>query len=92
MKLNYDDLEKRFNCACEDAAKELSVKYNSDYKSQGPEKLLSFLDLIQRQFDEVEMNFIKQNSLLGDDEALRRIKAIAKSFAKRCVNDYGKVG
>lgn len=91
MSLNYEDLEHRFNCACQDVVQELSVQYKSDYQSGGPGRLTAFLDLIKKQFDEVEGNFIKHNGISEDHEALRRIKGIAKMFAKRCVDDYGKI-
>ena len=91
MNLNYQDLEKQFDCACQDAVKDLSVQYKSDYQEGGPGKLTAFLELIQQQFDTVEAGFIHEHNLAGDPEALRRIKSIAKAFAKRCVEDYGKI-
>ncbi|RWW92230.1 hypothetical protein [Flavobacterium cerinum] len=91
MAINYEDLEDRFNCACDDAVKELSIRYDSDYRSQGPGKLNSFLEVIQWHFDNVETGFIEQNVLVRDDEAFRRIKTIARTFAKRCIDDYSKL-
>lgn len=91
MSFNYEDLEHRFNCACHDVVQELSVQYKSDYQSGGPGRLTAFLDLIKKQFDEIEISFIRHNGVAEDHEALRRIKAIAKLFAKRCVDDYGKI-
>jgi hypothetical protein len=91
MAINYEDLESQFDCACQDVVKELSAQYKSSYQSGGPDKLSAFLELIQRMFDEVEFNFVKKNDLSQDNEALRRIKGIAKLFARRCVEDYGKV-
>jgi hypothetical protein len=91
MGLNYEDLETQFDCACQDVVKELSVQYKSEYQSGGPGKLTAFLDLIQQEFDKVETGFIRKFSLGDDAEALRRIRGIAKAFAKRCVEDYGKI-
>lgn len=91
MAINYEDLENRFSCACDDAIKHLSFRYDSDYKTKGPEKLNSFLGVIQWYFDNVEKGFIEQHVLMEDEEALRRIKIIARMFAKRCVDDYSKL-
>ena len=91
MTLNYEDLEHRFNCACQDVVQQLSEQYKSDYQSGGPGRLTAFLDLIKKQFDEIEGTFIRHHGLNEDSEALRRIRGIAKMFAKRCVDDYGKI-
>ncbi len=91
MGLNYEELETEFDCACQDVVKELSVQYQSEYQSGGPGKLTAFLELIQQEFDKVETGFIRKFSLSEDLEALRRIRAIAKAFARKCVEDYGRV-
>jgi len=91
MALNYEDLEGRFDCACKDAVSELSLQYKSNYEPGGPGKLSAFLELVQMHFDQVESIFVRDNELSVDIEALRRIKAIAKTYAKNCVDFYGKV-
>lgn len=89
--MDYSELENNFDCACQDAVNSLSSQYKSDYQPGGPGKLSAFLDLIQRRFDEVELAFIRNNALAEDAEALKRIRAIAKMYAKRCVDDYGRI-
>lgn len=91
MDVDYEDLENKFNCACDDAVKQLSIQYDSDYKAQGVGKLNSFLEIIQWHFDNVEKGFVEQNVLMEDNEALRRIKIIARAFAKKCIDDYSKL-
>ena len=91
MALNYEELESRFDCACNDAVSDLSQQYKTDYENGGPGKLSAFLELIQMRFDQVESIFIRDNELHVDVEGLRRIKAIAKHYAKKCLDDYSKI-
>ncbi|MEL1242625.1 hypothetical protein AAEO56_00010 [Flavobacterium sp. DGU11] len=91
MEIDYTDIENRFDCACKDVVTNLSSMYKSDYQSHGPEKLLTFFELIQKEFDAVEMLFIRENKVSSDPGALHAIRAIAKTYAKRCIDDYGKI-
>ncbi|WP_330444202.1 MULTISPECIES: hypothetical protein [unclassified Flavobacterium] len=86
---DYNELESRFHCACEDAIGELSMQYKTHYHSAG--KLEDFFGLIQTEFERVVEIFTHKNNLAEDKEAQRRINAIAKEYAKKCVDDYGKV-
>lgn len=91
MKLDYEELESRFHCACKVALKDLDAQYTSGYHGGGPGKLSVFLELIQMQFDQVESLFVKENKLHADIEALRRIRIMAKDYAKECLDKYGKM-
>ncbi|MCW4470861.1 hypothetical protein OGH69_17975 [Flavobacterium sp. MFBS3-15] len=91
MELDYEDLGKRFDCACGDVIEKLSTVYATDYKGAGPEKLSAFLELIQKEFDAAETTFIRDNKIGSDARALQDIKAIAKSYARKCLSDYSKV-
>ena len=91
MALNYEDLESRFDCACKDAISDLSLQYKSNYEAGGPGKLAAFLELVQMHFDQVESIFVRDNELAVDIEAIKRIKSIAKKYAKDCLDTYSKV-
>jgi hypothetical protein len=91
MAFNYEDLESRFDCACKVAVTDLSTQYQTNYLAGGPGKLGVFLELIQMQFDQVESVFVRENKLHADVEAIRRIRVIAKNYAKRCLEEYGKL-
>ena len=91
MALDYEDIEKRFDCACKNAVNELSNQYKSVYLEGGPGKLTAFLELIQLQFDQVEATFVRENELHANPEALKRIKAIAKGYARNCLDEYGRI-
>ncbi len=91
MEIDYDDLGNRFDCACKDVVEKLSVSYAADYKGKGPDQLSAFLELIQREYDAAEALFIRENKLTSDPRALQDIKAIAKSYARKCVEDYARV-
>ncbi|WP_159800301.1 hypothetical protein [Flavobacterium sp. MK4S-17] len=91
MQVDYTELESKFDCACQEAVDSLATEYKSKYESGGPGKLEAFLELIQVEFEKVENNFISENKIKKDSEALKRIRAIAKNYAKRCVTDYSKL-
>ena len=87
--IDYTDLESRFHCACQDVIGELSIQYKTNYHGTG--KLETFFSLIQSEFERVVEIFSHSNNLATDKEAMRRIQAIAKEHAKKCVDDYGRV-
>jgi hypothetical protein len=91
MELDYENLGKRFDCACQDVISKLSSVYKDDYRGAGAEKLSAFLDLIQQEFDAAESNFIRDNEIGSDARALQDVKSIAKLYAKKCLTDYSKV-
>ena len=88
--MDYSALENDFDCACQNVINELSEQYKVHYLGAGPAKLEVFFDLIKNEFEKTESTFITQYNVT-DKEALQRIKAIAKNYARKCVEDYGKI-
>lgn len=89
--VDYSILETNFHCACEDVIKDLTNRYKLSYQAGGPGMLDSFFELIKTEFDKATLLFIADNKLGEDAEALKRIQAIAKKHAKKCLDFYGKV-
>lgn len=89
--MDYSEIEKKFDCACQDVIEDLSKQYKSEYEAGGPGKIEVFFDLIKTQFERVETFFIEKNKIDNDREALKRIRAIAKSYAKKCIASYGNL-
>jgi len=89
--LDYTILENDFDCACEDVISKLKTQYKSHYKGGGPGKLEAFFALIKSEFENTEAKFIDSKKVANDPEALKRIRAVAKRHAKKCLNDYGRV-
>ena len=71
--------------------KSLSDQYKSAYEPGGPGRLEAFFTLIKSEFEKVESTFIEKTNISADKEAIKRIRAIAKAYAKKCVDDYGKI-
>jgi len=88
--MDYSELENNFDCACQNALKGLSDQYKTHYIGAGPAKLETFFDLIKGEFEKTESAFILQNEIT-EKEALQRIRAIAKNYAKKCMDDYGRI-
>ncbi|MES2484878.1 MAG: hypothetical protein V4581_02870 [Bacteroidota bacterium] len=89
--MDYTTLENDFGCACDEVIVTLKEQYKNNYQAGGPGKLEAFFALIKSEFENAESKFIDTKKLSGDPEALKRIRAIAKKHAKRCVEDYGKI-
>ncbi len=87
--IDYDKLEKDFECACQDAIDELKTQYKDHYHGTG--KLEAFFELIKAQFQKVVDYFSSNNGIKEDKEAMRRISSIAKSHAKKCTDFFTKV-
>ncbi len=87
--IDYDELEKSFECACQDVIGELKTQYQDHYHGTG--KLEVFFELIKNQFDNVVDVFSSNQKINGDKEAMRRILSIAKGHAKKCLDFYAKV-
>lgn len=89
--MDYSVLENDFECACSDVITDLTKQYKSEYSGGGPGRLEAFLDLIKASFEKAEALFIENSKIVNDPEALKRIRQIAKSHAKKCVEVYGKL-
>ena len=88
--MDYSELENNFDCACQNAIKGLSEQFKVHYLGAGPAKLEIFFGLIKTEFERTESMFITEYKII-DKEALQRIKAIAKNYARKCLDDYGKI-
>lgn len=89
--IDYSELENKFGCACQDVLDSLSLQYKENYQGAGPGKLETFFELIKSEFDQIVDYFTHNNGIAKDKEAMRRIQAIAKDYARKCVEDYGKI-
>jgi hypothetical protein len=89
--VDYIALEKDFECACQDIITTLKSSYKTSYSTGGAAMLEAFLSLIKREFEAAEATFIDTNSLSGDNEALKRVRNIARQHAKTCLDYYAKV-
>lgn len=92
MSFDYNDLERQLEKACVDVNKVFHKKYNNNmYLSAGGAKLEAFINDLQQEFESTATNFIKNNSLEKDTEAKKRIFAITKLYAKKCIEDFSRV-
>jgi hypothetical protein len=90
--IDYSELESKFDCACQNVIASLSSQYKEHYHGAGPGKLEAFFELIKSEFDHVVTIFTNDNGINEDKEALQRIQSMAKNHAKKCIDDYGRVG
>lgn len=89
--IDYNELENKFDCACQDVIVSLSSQYKEHYQGAGPGKLEVFLELIKTEFDRILTLFTDENNIKEEKEILQRIQGIARNYAKKCAEDYGKI-
>lgn len=89
--MDYYALENDFECACQDVIGTLKSSYTANYSAGGAGMLEAFLNLIKSEFEQAESKFIDSNKLSGNNEAIKRVRDIAKKHAKTCLEFYAKV-
>jgi hypothetical protein len=92
MDFNYKELEHQLERACVDLHRDFHKKYNTDlYLSAGGSKLETFINDLQKEFENTAVNFLSKYNLEKDTEAKRRVFNITKLYAKKCIEDFSKV-
>lgn len=92
MEFNYKQLEKNLEAVCVQLHKDFYQKFNSQfYLSAGGSKLESFINDLQKEFENSAVNFVATHNLEKDAEAKRRVFNITKLYAKKCIEDFSKI-
>jgi hypothetical protein len=92
MDFNYTQLEQQLERACADLHKDFDKKFKGEiYHSAGGSKLEAFINDLQKEFENTAVTFLKNNSLEKDAEAKKRVFAITKLYARKCVEDFSKI-
>jgi hypothetical protein len=92
MDFNYQELEQQLERACAEVHRDFNKKFNSEiYLSAGGSKLESFINDLQKEFENTAAGFVKNNNLEKDSEAKKRIFAITKVYAKKCIEDFSRI-
>lgn len=92
MNLDYRELEEQLALACNEVHKDFVKRFRSDvYISAGGSKLEAFINDLQAEFENAAVSFIKKHNLEKDTEAKKKIQAITKLYAKKCIDDFSKV-
>lgn len=92
MSLDYNELERQLESSCIDVNRVFHNKYSSNmYLSAGGAKLEAFINELQQEYEGIALNFIKSHGLEKDTEAKRRVFAITKFHAKKCVEGFSRM-
>ena len=92
MGFKYKELEKQLENSCQQLHKDFYQKFNSErYLSAGGSKLETFINNLQQEFESTAVTFLSNNNLEKDTEAKKRVFAITKLYAKKCIEDFSKV-
>ncbi|MXN89709.1 hypothetical protein GR160_00580 [Flavobacterium sp. Sd200] len=92
MSFNQKELEKLLEESCKQLHKDFYKKFNKDiYLSAGGSKLEAFITDLQKEFETTASSFIANHKLEKDTEAKKRVFAITKFYAKKCVEDFSKI-
>jgi uncharacterized protein YbcI len=92
MSFNYKELENQLQESCNQLHKDFYKKFSNDiYLSAGGAKLETFINDLQKEFENVAVTFVANHKLEKDTEAKKRIFSITKLYAKRCIEDFSKI-
>jgi len=92
MNFNYKELENQLQESCSLLHKDFFKKFNNDiYLSAGGAKLESFINDLQKEFENVAVTFVATHKLEKNTEAKKRIFAITKFYAKKCMEDFSRM-
>lgn len=92
MTFDYDELEIKLETACQEIHDSFTHRFKSGmYLSIGGAILESFISELQGEFENAAITFLKENNLEKDAHAKKRALTITKLYAKRCIDDFGKI-
>lgn len=92
MSFKYKELEKQLENSCNQLHKDFYQKFNNErYLSAGGSKLETFINELQKEFENTAVTFLAKNNLEKDTEAKKRVFTITKLYAKKCIEDFSKV-
>jgi len=93
MGFNYKELEGKLEEACKLIHEDFIERFKSDrsYVSPGGAKLEAFITDLQKEFENTTITFLEDKGLDQDTKAKSKALAIAKSCAKKCLDDFTKI-
>lgn len=92
MNFNYKELEDQLQESCSNLHKDFYKKFYNDITlSAGGSKLETFINDLQKQFNNVAAAFVANHNLEKDAEAKKKIFGITKLYAKKCVEDFSRI-
>ncbi|PZR08302.1 MAG: hypothetical protein DI539_22855 [Flavobacterium psychrophilum] len=92
MNSRFSELKELLETACREVHRDFLIKFNNDtYISAGGAKLEAFITELQKEYEAVAAAFLKKHNLEKDTEAKKRVLAIIKAYAKRCIEEFSKI-
>lgn len=90
--MGYKKFEEDLDAACSMVKMDFFGRFKDGvYISAGGANLENFINDLQKEFESVAVNFIKTNSLENDHAARKKVLAIAKQHAKKCIEEFSKI-
>lgn len=90
--VKYELLELELERVCAEVQKDFFVRFkNGVYISAGGAQIELFIDELQSAFEGVAAEFIKSQKLEKSAAARKKILAITKQQAKKCIEEFSKI-
>lgn len=90
--MRYKKFEEDLHTACSSVKLDFSKRFKDGvYLSAGGSNLENFINDLQKEFEVLAANFIKENELENDSTARRRVLTLAKQHAKKCIEEFSKI-
>lgn len=92
MNSKFGELKEQLEAACREVHKDFLNKFNNDtYISAGGAKLEAFITELQKEYENVASGFLKKHGLEKDVDDRKKVLAITKAFAKKCIEEFSKI-
>lgn len=92
MNSKFNELKDLLEAACREVHKDFLNRFNNDtYISAGGAKLEAFITELQKEYEGIAVSFLKKHGLEKDADAKKKVLAIIKAYAKRCIEEFSKI-
>ncbi|RDI07076.1 hypothetical protein [Flavobacterium sp. AG291] len=92
MNSKFSELKDLLEAACRDVHKDFLTRFNNDtYISAGGAKLEAFITELQKEYESIAVSFLQKHGFEKDADAKKKVLAIIKAYAKRCIEEFSKI-
>lgn len=90
--IKYELLEQELEKVCAEVQKDFFVRFkNGVYISAGGAQIELFIEELQSAFEKAAASFIKSQQLSKNATARKKVLALTKQHAKRCIEEFSKI-
>ncbi len=90
--VKYDLLEQELEKVCAEVQKDFFIRFKKGvYISAGGAQIELFINELQSAFEIAAVSFIKYQKLEKNAAARKKVLAVTKQHAKKCIEEFSKI-